>query len=350
MPKNKNTIENKNYNLKIFIIIMLIFVVITLALILGSSSISALDVFSIVLHKTLGFELNDSIKQSSVSIIWDIRLPRVLLAFVVGAALSTAGAVLQSTLKNPLASSYTLGVSAGAALGASIALSFVVFSRLAIFTVPIFALLFAMATIFAVIIFSSKVDRQMSSTTIILTGIVFSIFINALQSLLMSFFSADNLKSIIFWQMGSFAFKGFEYVLIVGLVSFLCIAFLYYKSMVLDILTFGEESAMAIGVNQKLMKWVFIFITTILTGISVAFVGIIGFVDLIAPHITRKLFGSGHKKVLILSALIGGIFMVVSDIISRTVISPREIPIGIITSLFGAPFFVYVYFAKREKP
>ncbi len=349
MNISNNKKQNYILKLRVFIIIMLVFVIIILGLTLGVGNVSIADVFNIAMHKILGFELEQSIKSSSVAIVWDIRLPRVLLAFIVGAALSTAGAVLQSTLKNPLASSYTLGVSAGAALGASIALSFGIFNRFAIFTVPIFALLFAMATIFVIILFSAKVDRQMSSSTIILTGIVFSIFINALQSLLMSF-SADNIKNILFWQMGSFSFKGFEYIFIIASITLVCIMFLYSKSMELDILTFGEESATIIGVNQKAMKWLFIFITTILTGVAVAFVGIIGFVDLIAPHITRKIFGSGHKKVLIFSALIGGIFMVVSDIISRLAIYPREIPIGIITALFGAPFFAYIYFIKREKP
>ncbi len=319
-----------------------------MGLTLGSANISISDVISITSYKLFNTLLNENIKPSTVSIVWSVRLPRVILAFVIGAALSTAGAVLQSTLKNPLASSYTLGVSAGASLGAAFALTIGLFAQYAIVTIPIFALLFAMITIFLIIVFSSKVDRQMSSNTIILTGIVCSIFINALQSLLMTF-SEDNLRSIIFWQMGSFAFKGFEYILIILPITLLCILFLYTKSMELDILTFGDESASIIGIDQKRMKWIFIFITTILTGVSVAFVGIIGFIDLIAPHITRKIFGSSHKRVVIFSALIGGLFMVIADIISRVAIAPKEIPIGIITALFGAPFFGYVYFIKREK-
>ncbi len=344
---NKNRDSNYILKLKIFIVITIIFVVIFLGLTLGSNSISVSNIVNIVLHKLFNFELDESIKQSTVSIVWSVRLPRVLLAFVVGAALSTSGAVMQSTLKNPLASSYTLGVSAGAALGASFALTVGILSRYAMFTVPIFALLFAMGTIFIIIAFSSKIDRQMSSNTIILTGIVFSIFIDALRAFLMTF-SDDNLRNIIFWQMGSFAFKGFEYTAIVLPITMLCILFLYSKSMELDILTFGEEAATIIGIDQKRIKWLFIFITTILTGVSVAFVGIIGFVDLVAPHITRRIFGSNHKNVIVFSALIGGVFMVIADIISRVALSPREIPIGIITALFGAPFFAYVYFIKRD--
>ncbi len=340
-PKNSYILA-----MKICTVIVIIFVAIFLGITLGSSNISLNDVLNIILYKLFNVALDESIRQSTVAIVWSVRLPRVLLAFVVGAALSTSGAVLQSTLKNPLASSYTLGVSAGAALGASFALTIGLFSRYSMITIPIFALLFAMGTIFIIIAFSSKIDRQMSSNTIILTGIVFSIFIDALRALLMTF-SEDNLRNIIFWQMGSFAFKGFEYILIVLPITVLCIVFLYSKSMELDILTFGEETATVIGIDQKRIKWIFIFITTILTGVSVAFVGIIGFVDLVAPHITRKVFGSRHKNVVVLSALIGGVFMVVADIISRVALSPREIPIGIITALCGAPFFAYVYFVKR---
>ena len=341
--------KSVSYKIKIFIIIIIIIVILFLSIILGSISINPINIINIKLHKIFNTPLKEDITKNTVSIIWLLRIPRVCLAFLIGAALSTSGCILQSTLKNPLASSYTLGVSSGAALGASIAMIINFQNRLlGMFTIPIFGLIFAMLTIAIVIIFSSKVDKQISGNTIILSGVVFSIFINSLQALLMSF-SQDNIKNIIFWQMGSFSFKGFEYILILLPIMIICILFLYSKHMELDILTFGEESALSIGIDQKKMKWVLIFVSAVLTGVSVSFVGIIGFIDLIAPHITRKIFGSSHKLVIVASSLIGGIFMVFADMISRVIIAPEEIPVGIVTSLLGAPFFGYIYFRGNKK-
>lgn len=336
----------KKIRVKIFISIFFAVIIFLLGVSLGSVPISFKDVFLVIFHKL--FSAESRISDITVSIVWNLRLPRVMLAFVVGGALSVSGAVMQSVLKNPLASSYTLGVSSGASLGAS----FVIIAGLSrnllgIFAMPFFGLVFGIATVFVVIMFAAKVDKQMGSNTIILSGMVFALFMNALQTLIFAF-SRDHMQSIIFWQMGSFALKGFEYVFVLLPIVVVCIIFLIRYSRELDILTFGEYDALSVGVDGKKTKIILISLATTLTGTSVSFVGIIGFIDLITPHLVRRIFGASHFILLPLSFIIGGGFMVLVDTVARTVISPIELPVGAVSALLGAPFFAYVYFREKK--
>lgn len=276
-------------------------------------------------------------------------MPRVFLAFLVGGSLAVSGSVVQSILKNELASPYTLGVSSGASLGAGLVIVLgISIPFVGSFTLPVVGFLFGLLTVFGVITFSSKIDKTMSNNTIILAGMVFSLFVNALLTTLTALFSED-IKSITLWQMGSFSMKGWSYVkmiipfALIGMIGVLK----YTKEM--DILTFGEEQAKAVGVDtNKVKKRLFLF-STILTGGAVALSGTIGFVDLIAPHIVRRVFGSKHSYVIPMSFVFGGSLMVITDLISRTIVSPAELPVGAITAIIGAPFFAYVYFSKARR-
>ncbi len=307
-----------------------------------------LDTISIVVNKTFGIPLRDNILPKDVSIIWKIRLPRVLLAFLVGGCLATSGAVVQSILKNQLASPYTLGVSSGASLGAGlIIVTGIVIPVIGSFTLPFVGFIFGLITVYLVIIFSSKIDKTMSNNTIILAGMVFSLFVNALLTTLTAMFSED-LKSIALWQMGSFAMKGWKYV---GLIIPFCLVgmigtLMYTKEM--DILTFGEEQAQSVGVDTSKVKTKLFIFSAVLTGGAVSLSGTIGFVDLIAPHVVRKIFGSNHKYVIPMSFIFGGCLMVVTDLIARSVFAPIELPVGAVTAIIGAPFFAYVYFKKAS--
>lgn len=338
---------NKNKNLMI-LTIPTVFLIICLGISIGSSNINILDTINILLNKMLNIPLRESINPKDISIIWSIRLPRVLLAFMVGGCLAVSGAVVQSILKNELASPYTLGVSSGASLGAGLVIVIgISIPFLGGLTLPIVGFLFGLLTVYSVITFSAKIDKTMSNNTIILAGMVFSLFVNAILTTITALFSED-IQSITMWQMGSFSMKGWSYVK--ALVPFLIIGIIgvlkYSKEM--DILTFGEEQAKAVGVDTtKVKKRLFIFSTT-LTGSAVALSGTIGFVDLIAPHIVRKIFGSKHSYVIPMSFLFGGSLMVITDLISRTIISPSELPVGAITALIGAPFFAYVYFKSKK--
>lgn len=301
-----------------------------------------------MLNKIFNLPLNENITSPQVAIVWKIRLPRVLLAFLVGGCLAVSGSVIQSILKNELASPYTLGVSAGASLGAGLVIvSGVSIPILQGFTLPVIGFLFGLATVFTVIAFAAKIDKSMSNNTIILAGMVFSLFVNALLTTLTAFFTED-LESITLWKMGTFAMKGWSYVYMI--MPFFIIGFMgvirFTKEM--DILTFGEEQAKLVGVDTKKIKTKLFIYCAILTGGSVALSGTIGFVDLIAPHIVRKIFGSNHKYVIPMSFLFGGCLMIVTDLIARTAFSPMELPVGAVTALIGAPFFAYIYFRKAR--
>ena len=316
---------------------------------LGSVNIPPGDVFSIIGHKLSGSELPGHIEPSFVSIVWELRLPRALLAFFVGAALAVSGSVMQSVLRNPLASSYTLGVSSGASLGAGFVILYgVTIPFLPMLALPFLGFTFGLATIFLVVAVASRLDGQMENITIILTGMVLSLFVNAITTL-MTALAREHIQLLIFWQMGSFSMKGWEAVFITAPAALAGTLFVAHFNRELDIMTFGEEQAKTMGVNLKKVKWIMLITAAALTGCSVAFAGVIGFVDLVAPHIVRRLFGSAHRHVIPMAALFGGGFMVLCDLAARTIVSPNELPVGAVTAIIGAPFFAYIYFGGRAK-
>lgn len=340
--------QNKSKTLAI-LSIPLVFFIISIGTSIGSSNIHILDTISIILNKVINLPLREGIDPKDISIIWSLRLPRVLLAFMVGGCLAVSGSVVQSILKNELASPYTLGVSSGASLGAGLVIVLgISIPFLGQLTLPLIGFLCGLITVYGVIVFSSKIDKTMANNTIILAGMVFSLFVNALLTTLTALFSED-IKSISLWQMGSFSMKGWSYVrvlipfLIIGVTGILR----YTKEM--DILTFGEEQAKAVGVDTNRVKKHLFIHSAILTGSAVALSGTIGFVDLIAPHMVRRVFGSKHKYVIPMSFVFGGSLMVITDLIARTIVSPAELPVGAITAIIGAPFFAYVYFSKGKK-
>lgn len=329
--------------------IPLVFLVICIGTSIGSSNISIRDIISIIGNKLFNLPLLEGIKPQDVSIIWVIRLPRVLLAFGVGAALAVSGAVIQSILKNPLASPYTLGVSSGASLGVGIYIILGIYIPfIGNLALPIIGFICGLITVFTVIIFSNKVDKSMSNNTIILAGMVFSLFASATLTTITALHSED-ITSISMWQMGSFAMRGWSYV-VAGIPFFILgilVVLRYTKEM--DILSFGEEQAKSVGVETKKVKKVLLTSVAILTGAAVALSGTIGFIDLITPHVVRKVFGSNHKLVIPMCIVYGGCLMVITDLIARTIIIPSELPVGAITSMVGAPFFGYLYFSKRSR-
>ncbi len=290
-----------------------------------------------------------STDENAAAIILKLRLPRVLLAFFVGAALGVSGTVMQSVLKNPLASSYTLGVSSGAALGAGIVMSLnISLPLIGAFTLPLVGLAFGLVTVYCAVVFASRLDRGFQNHTIILVGMVFSLFVNALLTLLTAL-SRETMQRLVLWQMGSFALKDSSYPIILMPVVTVGLIFVLKFNRELDIMTFGEEQALSIGVELKKTKWLLLSASAALTGCAVAFAGVIGFIDLVAPHVVRRIFGSSHRHVVPMSALFGGSFMVVADLIARTIVSPSELPVGAVTAIIGAPFFGYVYFSRRRK-
>lgn len=312
----------------------------------GSIYVSPGDVLEIMLHKIFSAPISEAISDTNVSIVWKLRLPRTLLAFLVGGALSVSGTVMQSVLKNPLASSYTLGVSSGASVGAALIIVWgFSIPILGAFTLPFTGLLCGLLTVFIAVKFASRMDMNMENNTIILVGMVFSLFINAILTLITAM-AREHMTQLTYWQMGSFAAKDWSSIIVLFPIVLVGVLLIVRYSRELDILTFGEEQAFAMGMDVTKIKWLLLGLSASLTGGAISFVGVIGFIDLIAPHVVRKIFGSAHHVVVPMSLVFGGAFMVLCDLAARTVVSPSELPVGAITALVGAPFFAYVYFSK----
>ncbi|MBS5986865.1 iron chelate uptake ABC transporter family permease subunit [Clostridium paraputrificum] len=340
---------NKKRKMLVWLSLPLAFLVICIGTSIGSSNINIFNIISVIGNKLFSLPLIEGVGSNDVAIIWVVRFPRVLLAFMVGAALSVSGAVMQSVLKNPLASPYTLGVSSGASLGVGIyivlGVSIPFIGNLAL---PFIGFLSGLLTVIMVILFANRVDKGMSNNTIILSGMVFSLFASAMLTTI-SALNTHKIEAITMWQMGSFNMRGWSYLL-VGVPFFIVgVSIVLRYSREMDILTFGEEGAKAIGVETEKVKKHLLFSTAVLTGSAVALSGTIGFIDLIVPHLVRKIFGSNHKVVIPMCILLGGSFMVLTDLVARTIISPSELPVGAITAIIGAPFFGYLYFSKRSR-
>ncbi|GAA0324253.1 iron ABC transporter permease [Bacillus carboniphilus] len=283
------------------------------------------------------------------SIIINIRLPRVLLAGLVGASLAIAGAAFQGLLKNPLADPYTLGVSSGASLGAVLVLFFgITIPGFSTFTLPLVSIIFGFITILSVLFFARTVNRNLSVETIILTGIIFSSFLGSLISLLIAL-TGDELRQIIGWLLGSVSMRGWEYIKLFLPFFVIGTAILWMNERELNALSFGEEKAKYLGVNVARRKLFILLAGAMLTGAAVAVSGTIGFVGLVVPHFTRLLWGTNHKHLLPLSILTGASFLILADLVARTIITPSELPIGVITAIIGAPIFGLLLIRQRTE-
>ncbi|MBM7651295.1 FecCD family ABC transporter permease [Neobacillus cucumis] len=316
---------------------------------IGTVNVPIPTIIKIIEAKLFGFVSLERIDPMFINIVLDIRLPRVILSGLVGAALAVAGAAFQGLLRNPLADPYTLGVSSGASVGAVITLFFQLsIPFIGSFTLPFVSIVFSLVTIVFVLVFARKMERSMRVETIILTGIIFSSFLGALISLMIAL-TGDELRQIISWLLGSVSMRGWEYIKII--LPFLIIGsvILMMNAKELNAMSFGEEKAQNLGVNIQSRKLMILISGSILTGASVAVSGTIGFVGLVIPHMARLCWGPDHKHLLPLSILTGSGFLIIADLISRTIISPTELPIGVITALIGAPVFAIILLQRKRK-
>ena len=314
---------------------------------IGSVYVPPREILSAISVRLFGDPMPEGLESTTVNIIMDLRMPRVILAFLTGAALSASGAAVQSVLRNPLASPYTLGVSSGASLGAGIVIA-AGFTFLGQFTLAAAGLASALLTMFAAVAFTSRIDKSFESSTIVLTGMVISLFISAIVNL-MANLADEKYKQILKWQTGSFSGRGWGYCAVLAVVSAVCIAVYISRSRELDLMSFGDEQAASAGIDPAKTRRFLLIVVSVLTGTAVAFSGVIGFIDMIAPQIVRRIFGAKHSMVIPMSAIVGGTFMVICDIAARTLTAPSELPVGTVTALIGAPFFAYVFFRRRKK-
>jgi len=292
---------------------------------------------------------NPNLDEASSNILWNIRMPRVVLAGLVGASLAMAGAAFQGLLKNPLADPYTLGVSSGASVGAVMTLFFgISIPFLGLFTLPILSMVGAFLTMLIVMGFAKLIDRSMKMETIILTGIIFSSFLGSLISLMIAL-TGEELRQIIGWLLGSVSMRGWPYVTMAMPFMVFGSLLLWLNRRELNALVYGEERAQHLGVDVKRRKMLILTGGSILTGAAVSVSGTIGFVGLVVPHMTRMLWGSDHRHVLPLSFINGATLLIICDLVSRTIISPSELPIGVITAFIGAPVFAFIFWKQRRK-
>lgn len=343
-------INKTKYNL--IVTILLIFLIFSIGLFttIGTAKVSVLDIFKIIASKIPlinNYIDVSNIADSAKSIIWNLRLPRVLLGGIIGASLSVAGAAFQGMFKNPMADPYVLGISSGAALGATLAIVFKIdVSFFSISSITIFAFIGALLAVFTVYNIA-RVKNKVPVTTLLLAGVAVGQFLTAIMSFIMILSDKDMVK-ITYWTLGSLSGKGWEPVIGIALPSTLGIIVISFFARDLNILLTGEESAQSLGVDVERTKTYILLLGTFITAISVSVCGIIGFVGLIIPHIVRILMGPDHRILLPASALLGSIFMIFADTIARTLISPIEIPVGIITALFGGPFFIYLLRSRKK--
>jgi iron complex transport system permease protein len=315
---------------------------------MGSTSIPFSATLAVLVDRLFHIKVG-SADHALTNIIMSIRLPRVLLAFLVGASLSLAGAAFQGLLKNPLADPYTLGVSSGGALGAVFVLFFQIqLPLLQSFTLPVVSITASLTALLLVLLFVRLADPRMSIESFILTGIILSAFFGALLSLLIAL-TGEELRHIISWLLGSVSMRGWDYIKLLLPFTMLSFTILMLFAKDLNALSFGEESALHLGVNVKRAKTAVLTCASVLTGASVAVSGTIGFVGLVIPHVTRMIWGPNHIRLLPLSALTGGAFLVLADLVSRTIIAPSELPIGVITAIIGAPVFALLFIQRNRK-
>jgi iron complex transport system permease protein len=326
------------------ILAAILFVVVVVALKFGAVQVSlwglGRDLFNVVLHKT------NSISTDYGMIITDIRLPRILLAIFVGASLSIAGTSFQALLHNPLADPYVLGVSSGASVGAVLALivepHLAVPPMVAAFFTPLGAFLGGAAAVTAVY-FLGRREGQIDSNTLLLAGIISSSFLSAIIIFLMTTLISRDLHGMQFWLMGDLSIplqQNLRWIL--GITFTLAAVGIYTTAGDLNLLLSGEKEAMHLGVDVPRVRLVVYVAASLLTGLAVCVSGTIGYVGLLVPHVMRWLFGSDHRILIPTAAFGGAIALVIADTFARTVVAPSEIPVGAMTAIIGAPFFIYL--------
>lgn len=346
--ENHLILKNRRYYKIYFILILFIIIGCVLSLGVGTVNIKPYYIVKMFMSRipAVGSKVIKDWSMIEESIIFQIRLPRIILSFIVGAELSAAGVLYQGVFRNPMADPYIIGASAGASLGATIAI--MLFSQIKIFgisPISIFSFIGSIVTVFVVYQISSIKGRTYSFT-LLLSGVAISSFISALVSFLM-YFSDQKLHQIYFWLLGSFSFQGWEEVLLnlpYGLIGFI-LGLLTLRS--LNLMQLGENTAFFSGVDTERLKKICLISASLLTASAVAVSGIIGFVGLIIPHITRLITGPDNRVTFYVSAMVGGLYLTIVDTISRVIIQPTELPVGILTAIFGGPFFVYLLLKKK---
>jgi len=275
------------------------------------------------------------------TILFEVRLPRILLAILVGAALATAGVIYQALFKNPMADPYIIGVSAGAALGATVGIMLKIGqSVLGIYLIPVLAFLGATATV-TLVYQIARVGGEIHISSILLAGLAVSAVLSAIMSLLM-ISSGQDLHSIVFWLIGGFSAASWDQIKIALPLMIVALPFPFLYARELNVLLLGEERAQQLGVETETVKKILLVSASMVTAAAVSVSGLIAFVGLMTPHITRLIVGPEHRLLLPTALLSGALLLLLADTLARYVAMPGELPVGIITAILGGPFFLYL--------
>lgn len=334
--------ERKIGNIKIlyFLLALSIVILSVISITIGVADITVKETFLILWSRLTGGNINPHISSAQQTIIMQLRIPRILMALLTGINLAVTGAVYQAIFKNSMADPYMLGISSGASLGAGI--GFV----LGGFT-PIYAFLGALIANILVIALSGA-KGKVSTIRLLLSGIAINYFFSSLLSII-RVYSKDQKLTLFAWGMGSLSASSYTRVWILAGVTLPILIILFFYRKELNVLLMGEDVARSLGVDVGRVRKILLGLSTLLIATTVAFTGTIGFVGLIIPHVVRLMFGSNYRVTLPMSGLFGMIFLLLCDNLSRAVLPGGEIPLGIVTSVFGAPYFMYLIYKDRKR-
>ena len=339
-PLNKKS----HYLIFCLLMVVILFFAFITATTLGSVDLSEESIGKVIINEISGKEVYEpDWEESTAIILWTIRIPRILTAFIVGAGLTLCGILMQVLTKNPLADPYVLGISHGASAGAVSVIMYGYLSFLGGYGTMVGAFAGAVLSIMMALKIAT-IRNKVTATQLVLAGIAVSALFGAITNFMIyhTKTGSDKVKTATYWMMGSLSGASWEKLKYATIAFVICLVFILFLSKGLDVLLLGDDVAVTVGVNTERLKMGIIILATLLTGVIVSISGTIGFVGLTIPHITRSIVGTKHKRLIPASVLVGGTFLVAADIISRVAVAPEELPIGVVSAFFGAPFFLYL--------
>jgi iron complex transport system permease protein len=336
--------------LAILSIFLALLIIVVISVSLGAGSPRFNEAIQVILSKLFPFLGVDPGPQITQTIIFDIRLPRVVLAVIAGAGLAASGVAMQGVLKNPLVSPYILGISSAAGFGAALAIAlgigvvaqysgYIVVANAFVFSILAMLMVYGIARL-----------RGVTPESVILAGVAVGYLFSAMLSLI-QFIAPEHaaVRAVVFWLLGGLSTATWESILIMFPIVLVAIALIMRRSWDMNVMSLGEEVAMSIGVNSKQVIVICMALATLVTASIVSFTGVIGFICLVSPHIARMIIGSDHRFLLPCSIVLGACLLLCSDTLARLVLMPSEVPVGIVTALIGVPFFLYLLLSKRRQ-
>lgn len=325
------------------ILLIILILSIGFAVNLGSVDISIKEVYSIIFYKLFGIGNEEILSNGAIhDVVWLIRLPRIILAMLVGMGLSVVGIVIQAIVKNPLADPYILGISSGASLGATMAVMLGVGTIFGSNAIGVCGFIGAFIVSILVLLISN-IGGRANSVKLLLSGMALSSICSAFSSFIVYFANdAQGMQTITFWLMGSVAGAKWEQIIIILPLILIGTVFFISQYRILNLMLLGDEVSITLGTDLHKYRHIYLVITSLMIGVLVYSSGMIGFVGLVIPHIVRMIFGTDHKKIIPIASILGAIFLVWADVLSRTIIKGTEIPIGILISMIGAPCFIWL--------